>query len=179
MCDCIKDANNQLFDLAKEKAEGKGETIIPITEWGEGWDNVWLGTSVGSPKGLQRMVDLSWVDCKVKFLSLEPLHAELSFDEATIYIPSLETDFFVLPAYDWVIVGGESGNEVGKYRYRPCELSWIEKIVKQCKNSQIPVFVKQMGTHLAKQMGLTDRHGGDISEFPEHLQVRQFPMIKR
>jgi protein gp37 len=76
---------------------------------------------------------------------------------------------------DWVIVGGESGNENGKYRYRPCELDWIEHLIDQCDASDIPVFVKQLGTHLAKKMGLKDRHGGDINEWPEHLRIRQFP----
>ena len=80
---------------------------------------------------------------------------------------------------DWVIIGGESGNDTGKYRYRPCELEWIESIINQCNKFRIPVFVKQLGTHLAKEMKLSDRHGGNIDEFPEHLQIRQFPIIEQ
>jgi len=34
-----------------------------------------------------------------------------------------------------------------------------------------------MGTHLAKQLKMSDRHGGNIQEFPEQLQIRQFPII--
>jgi len=74
-----------------------------------------------------------------------------------------------------VIVGGESGNDTGKYRYRPCELEWIENIVETCQFYGVPVFVKQLGTHLAKQLKLRDRHGRDWSEWPEALRVRQFP----
>ena len=44
-----------------------------------------------------------------------------------------------------------------------------------CWNCRIPVFVKQLGTHLAKELGLKDRHGGDMDEWPEHLRVREFP----
>jgi protein gp37 len=83
--------------------------------------------------------------------------------------------FHVLPAFDWVIVGGESGNENGKYKYRPCELEWIESIVNQCQRNDIPVFVKQLGTFLSKQLKLSDRHGGNINDWPANLQVRQFP----
>ena len=54
-------------------------------------------------------------------------------------------------------------------------LEWIEHIIAQCRQYGIPVFVKQLGTHLAKQMGLQDRHGGDESEWPAHLQIREFP----
>lgn len=73
----------------------------------------------------------------------------------------------------WMVVGGESGNENGKYRYRECKLEWIENIVDKCQNYFVPVFVKQLGTHLAKKLGLKDRHGGNIDEWPEHLRVRQ------
>ena len=31
-------------------------------------------------------------------------------------------------------------------------LKWIEKIVEQCKETNTPVFVKQMGTYLSKQI---------------------------
>ncbi len=133
--------------------------------------NVWIGTSVGSPDGLQRIADLiqgMWRG--IKFLSIEPYHQAidlrpfLSADKVTGKSP-----------IHWVIVGGESGNDNGKYRYRPCELEWIEDVINKCWEADVPVFVKQLGTHLAKKMGLKDRHGGDISEWPEHLRIRQFP----
>ena len=75
----------------------------------------------------------------------------------------------------WVVTGGESGNTTGKYRYRPCDIKWIEKIVTQCKKYNVPVFVKQLGTHLATEMKLSDRHGANIDDFPVNLQIRQFP----
>ena len=51
----------------------------------------------------------------------------------------------------------------------------MELIVQQCDSANIPVFVKQMGTHLAKELNMSDRHGGKIEEFPERLKIRQFP----
>lgn len=112
---------------------------------------------------MQRLNDLIIpVTNTIKFLSIEPLHNR-------VVIP------FVGYLLDWVIVGGESGHETGKYRYRTCELEWIEAIVNQCKEENIPVFVKQMGTYLSKKLGMSDRHGGNIEEFPKHLQLRQFP----
>jgi protein gp37 len=125
------------------------------------------------------MIDLAQVDDPVlKFLSLEPLHGPIDFSAATVYIPVLDVHFSVLPAFDWVIVGGESGNETGKYRYRICELAWIEKIVADCRINHIPVFVKQMGTYLSKQLEMSDRHGGLLEEFPASLQIREFPHYK-
>jgi protein gp37 len=78
---------------------------------------------------------------------------------------------------DWVIIGGESGNETGKYRYRPADVAWFYDLIQQCKEANCPVFVKQMGTAIAKEMKYKDRHGGDMNEWPEPLQIRQFPNI--
>ncbi len=87
-------------------------------DWGDGWDNVWLGTSVGSDNGIQRISDLITVNAKIRFVSFEPLHGPVSnFDISTLI------------KIDWIIIGGESGNEVGKYRYRPCKLEWIEDLI--------------------------------------------------
>lgn len=172
--DIIRKCPQHTFQILTKRPERIKDNLPE--DWGEGWNNVWLGTSVGSQKGIQRMIDLCTVDhCGVKFLSIEPLHDEVDLTAATIYVERLKENFHVLPAIDWVIVGGESGNETGKYRYRPCELEWIEKIVADCKNNTIPVFVKQMGTHLSKRLCMTDRHGGNILEFPTHLRLREFP----
>ena len=75
----------------------------------------------------------------------------------------------------WAIIGGESGHETGKYRYRPCKLEWLRQMSNDLKNFGISVFIKQMGTYLSKEMQLSDRHGGNIEEFPFDLQIREFP----
>lgn len=127
-------------------------------------NNIWFGTSVGSENGKKRIYDLLNVDCKTRFVSFEPLHERVD----------MNLDLTDLMKIHWAIIGGESGNETGKYRYRPCKLEWIEELVKDL----IPtteIFIKQMGTHLAKELKMSDRHGGNIEEFPEHLRIRKFP----
>ncbi len=128
-------------------------------------ENVWLGTSVGSKASTLRIDDILLSPAQKRFVSFEPLHGRLSWFDLS------------LNRIDWVIVGGESGNESGKYRYRPCAIEWIETIVQDCKDSGIPVFCKQLGTYLAKELKLKDRHGRDITEWPESLQIRQFPQL--
>ena len=134
-------------------------------DWGEGWNNVWMGVSVGSQSSVKRIHILEEdIKCKLRFVSFEPLHTRIS------------NNFIGL--IDWIIIGGESGNENGLYKYRPCELEWIEFIVDRYKNHPVyntKIFIKQLGTHLAKQLKLSDRHGGNIKEWPEHLQIREFP----
>jgi protein gp37 len=169
--DIIRKCPQHTFQILTKRPERVND-LLP-KDWGNGWKNVWLGTSIGSQKSIERLRDLIIpVRPGIRFLSLEPLHGEvrLPFEEL------VDMGHSVKQLIDWVIVGGESGNETGKYRYRPCELKWIERIVKDCKEAGPAVFVKQLGTHLAKQMGLKDRHGGDINEWPEHLRIREMPV---
>lgn len=174
MWQIIKQCPHLIFQILTKRPERINQHLPE--DWGEGYKNVWLGTSVGSQKSEQRIKDLALtVDAKVKFLSLEPLHDCIDLVSVKQYYQSLNESFHVFPALDWVIVGGESGNETGKYKYRPCKLEWIEKITNDCQKNDVPVFIKQMGTHLSKQLKMSDRHGGNINEFPKHLQLRQFP----
>lgn len=161
--DIIRKCPQHTFQILTKRPERIMDNV-PY-DWGDGWDNVWLGTSIGSQKAVSRLAELERVNARVKFISFEPLHEKI------------EKNFVGM--VDWVIIGGESGNETGKYRYRPCELEWIERIINGYKNHPVKntaVFVKQLGTHLAKQMSLKDRHGGDINEWPEHLRIREMPV---
>lgn len=179
--DIIRQCPHHTFQILTKRPERIADHLP--ADWGEGWDNVWLGTSVGHYNGIERirhLIDVRHL-CKTLFLSLEPLHGpvyldEYYFDYRLIRNVSEKNRTKLVNLIDWVIVGGESGNKTGQSRYRPCKLEWIESIVNQCKSAVVPVFVKQLGTHLAKELQLKgDRHGGDINNFPSHLRIRQMP----
>lgn len=141
--------------------------------WEEIRGRCWLGTSIGSQESMHRLSDLTChIQPGIKFLSLEPLHGPIDLKLHEF----VDMGHRVKDLIDWVIIGGESGNDKGFYRYRPCELEWIESLINQCREFGTPVFVKQLGTHLAKQLKLSDRHGGNINEWPEHLRIREFPV---
>ena len=80
------------------------------------------------------------------------------------------------PALDWVICGGESGPGA-----RPFNIEWARSVIAQCKAAAVPCFVKQLGAapyidpYRGSNFVLTDRKGGDISEWPEDLRVREYP----
>ena len=95
-------------------------------------ENAWLGVSVESKKhGLPRIDILRSVDCKIRFLSCEPLLEDLGD--------------FSLRGIDWVIVGGESGKKA-----RPMKPAWAIHIQQQCQKQQCPFFFKQWGAYNAK-----------------------------
>ena len=97
---------------------------------------------------------------------------------------------------NWVIIGGESGPGA-----RPCNVEWIRDLVGQCKEADVPAFVKQLGANatgsraelhairgtttdvvfsfdLIAVWDLADKKGGDPSEWPEDLRVREFPEVQ-
>lgn len=170
MWDIIRQCPHLIFQILTKRPERIMGCLPPY--WEEIRERVWLGTSIGSQKSIDRLRDLiDPIQPGIKFLSLEPLHGRIDLPLAKY----VDMGHKIKDLIDWVIVGGESGNETGKYRYRPCEIEWIQHIVAQCTTAGIPVFVKQLGTHLAKQLQLSSRHGSDIAEFPPFLQLRQFP----
>lgn len=86
---------------------------------------------------------------------------------------------------DWIIVGAESGPGA-----RPCDVAWVRSVVKQCRDAGVPCFVKQLG---AQPRGYSnnretedaidaspfdDSKGGDPSEWPEDLRVREMPEVR-
>jgi protein gp37 len=140
-------------------------------DWGSGYDNVWLGTSIGSARDYKMIEDLINVKATVRFLSCEPLLSRLDL-----------MDF--LPGLQWVIVGGESGF---KKDARPFNIEWARSIKEQCQILDVPFFMKQLGSNPVypsaktgnlERMKLTphDHKGDDFEMFPEDLKLRQFPI---
>lgn len=158
--------------------------------------NVWLGVSVeDQQRADERIPALLQTPAAMRFISAEPLLGPIDLHLEWLS-PFQETDARLsrTPRLDWVIVGGESGSTA-----RPCDLRWIERIVSDCEDAEVAIFVKQVGSVPldwskaettgrfrtnpetgrreleVKQARLRDRKGGDMAEWPFALRVRQFP----
>jgi protein gp37 len=158
-----------------------------LLEWLVDWSkehvappNIWVGTSVEDQKRAdERIPHLLGIPARVRFLSMEPLLEDVElFTDAQDPPNSAHA-----PDIDWVILGGESGPGA-----RVCSVEWIRQIVQLCQFIPVPVFVKQLGSRPVtdiqdarggylgfKGLDLNDRKGGDMSEWPEDLRVREFP----
>jgi protein gp37 len=115
-------------------------------------------------------------------VSLEPLLGP-------VVIPSR---YLALGSRAWLVEGGESGKNSRRH-----DIEWARAIYRQAKAAGVAFFEKQLGANAEIQQGCADcdpcaagqrcslgynirmelRHkkGGDISEFPKDLQVREFP----
>lgn len=82
----------------------------------------------------------------------------------------------MLKGINWIIIGGESNQ--GQLIGRDFHAEWIRSLIPICRDMGIALFVKQMGTNAyqsGKKMVLNDHHGGDWTEWPEDLRIRQMP----
>lgn len=66
----------------------------------------------------------------------------------------------------------------------PFNVAWARALVAQCKAAGVACFVKQLGANPVSDVGwsgplkcITDSHGGDWSEWPADLRVRQMPEV--
>lgn len=118
-------------------------------DWGQGWDNVWLGVSV-------EHIDYEWrADClrdipaAVRFVSYEPALGPLHDME--------------LRGLDWVIFGGESG--VG---FRAADAQWSRDMRDACAEAGVAYFHKQLSHRFTERGTMLDG-----------VEVRQYPTPRR
>lgn len=121
-----------------------------VKPWGDGWPNVWLGTTVENQEEADRRIPhLLAVPARVRFLSCEPLLGPVDM----LRTPRAGDTWDWLTgerensggktntaSIDWVICGGESGP-----KSRPTHPRWEESLRAQCSDAGVPYFRKQWG----------------------------------
>jgi len=109
----IRDTPSLVYLILTKRPHRIMECLPP--DWGEGYPNVWLGTSVGCNQTLRRIDHLRRVPVHpeaVRFLSCEPLLEDIA--------PQINLD-----GIGWVICGGESGDGE-EYLWTP-DMKWTPK----------------------------------------------------
>jgi protein gp37 len=183
------------FERIEGGREGEGPWPLP---------NVWLGVSVEDQKRAdERIPHLLQTPAAVRFLSCEPLLGDVDItlgvapsDACCGNAESCPDRSGACPyngprdangdltRIDWVVVGGESGHDA-----RAFHVEWARSIVEQCRDANVAVFVKQLGAKPIRPpdgspddngdiITLRSKKGGDPSEWPEDLRVREFPEVR-
>ena len=168
--------------------------------------NVMLGVSVEDQATAdERIPHLLACPAAVRWVSYEPALGPVDFGLVGTLPASMTGGAYVLAAewLHWIVVGGESGPGA-----RPFDVAWARSVIAQCRDAGVPVFVKQLGavphvgdagagwavtygergrhwrmddnaTDPLTVYEIRDRKGGDMSEWPEGLRVRQWPEVRR
>jgi protein gp37 len=142
--------------------------------------NVWmLVTAEDQERADLRIPILLRTGARVRGVSVEPMLGPVD-----LHMHILD-GWSLVPPLDQVIVGGESGPGA-----RPFDLAWARSVMRQCREAGVAFFMKQMGArpydggeycgelnpHFgARGLTLKSKKGGDPSEWPEDLRVREFP----
>ncbi|MBS3029134.1 MAG: DUF5131 family protein [Dolichospermum sp. DET50] len=164
-------------------------------------DHLWLGYSVCTQKDAEDVYYLLKTPAKIRFLSCEPVLEDIDLSEYLsefigagicdgcgeqrdiLYavdaapVAGLAICNQCIPRLSWCILGGESGHNA-----RVCEIEHLRSLTKACQKAQVRIFIKQLG---AKPMldnapyKISDKKGGILSEFPEDLQIREFPLVNQ
>jgi len=129
--------------------------------------NLWAGTSITSQATTTRIDHLLRVggEGTIHFLSVEPQWGQIDLAKW-------------LPDLDWIIHGGESA-QGGKRNSSAFHVEWALDLIRRCKRRGVAYFLKQLGTVVyrnGQRVHLEDNHGGDWSDWPEKLRVRQMPI---
>ena len=180
--------------------------MMKFAEWfGEWPENVWAGVSVTGLKTVLRIGYLLQVPAARRFVSFEPLVENVGVPiELFGYGDAGSTTHYkrYAPVADrgieLAIIGGESHQN--GHGARPFDVAWARRLIQVARDTPLKVFLKQLGSNvrwsgcsgpgehwpngtLTEDMGcawrvrLKDGHGGDWSEWPEDLRVREFPRV--
>jgi protein gp37 len=117
-------------------------------DWGTGYDNVWLGTTVENNHYVKRAAQLISNPAKVHFISYEPALGPL--------------DKLDLTDIEWVIYGGESGA-----KRRPEDLNWARDMKARCEAAGVAFWFKQTSGLYSGTTPTLD--GEEIHRFPLEL----------
>lgn len=163
------------------------------------FSNIWLGVSVEDQKSAEERIPvLLETPAAVRWVSVEPMIGPVTFRWAkwqSVFKETIEgllvrNHLDGLRRLDWIVVGGESGQSA-----RPMEAEWVRKIVHECREAKVPLFVKQLGARFSDEKNgiagaslnipqeaidllgrrLKHRSGSDMEEWPEELKVREYP----
>jgi protein gp37 len=120
-------------------------------DWGQGYLNVWLGTTIEMNKWLSRAYELAKVPAVVHFWSVEPILEEIILPDD------------IKGKVDWIICGGESGAN-----RRWFDGQWARSLRDQSKKLGISFWMKQMSA-------LKSHEAGRL--VPPDLQIYQLPKL--
>jgi len=171
----------------------KGRGFGVTARWPAQNKSIWLGVSAEDQKTADERIPLLLdTPAAVRWVSAEPLLGPVDLE--AVKVGCAHNSLYCACSapcehskLDWVVVGGESGPGA-----RPCDITWLRSIVHQCKAASVPVFVKQLGAGKRENMltrlqpvsspgmqagyvSYRDSKGGDMTEWPEDLRVREYP----
>jgi protein gp37 len=150
MWELVRTCRNLHFQMLTKRPENI-RRLLPA-DWGDGYPNVWIGTTIEDMRVASRADHLRQIPAVVRFVSYEPAIGPLHDLDLT--------------DIDWVIYGGESGPG-----FRPHDLAWPRAMRDACAAAGVAYFYKQSSA-IRTEMGI-HLDGELIRKFPTPRIVEQ------
>ena len=151
--------------LLKLEMEKDRETLA-LREWLRDWiegtppSNVWVGSPISSQEQADSLIPkLLTIPAVGRFLLCDPLLGPVDLERVVTKRSDApergkpDVSFDCLRGWhggatrpdkariNWVSIGGDTGPNAS-----PCNIDWIRSLVRQCKDSGVPVRVERLGT---------------------------------
>lgn len=147
----IKECHSMVWLLLTKRPQNI-ESMLP-DDWGSGYPNVWLGTTVENQEVADSNVPILLnAPTTKRFLSIEPILGPIDLtriDDDWTCTDALRAQHWIpgqphkpkrVGGIDWVITGGESGKNA-----RPAHPDWYRSLRDQCVEAGVPFHFKQWG----------------------------------
>jgi protein gp37 len=144
----VRDCTHLHFQMLTKRPENIVR-FLP-DDWGDGYSNVWLGTSVEDMRVAGRVDHLRAIPAAVRFISYEPALGSLADLDIT--------------GIDWVIYGGESGPG-----WRSEDKEWAREMKAKCEAEGAAFFHKQSAGHRT-ELGI-ELDGKIVRNYPTPRKV--------
>lgn len=143
----IRKTDNLIWQLLTKRVQGYWNLPIDLMAS----RRVWKGfTAEDQPHYDERWHDMQrWAG--ITWCSYEPAIGPL-------------TTYKVWHKPSWIVFGGESGHS-----RRPCETSWAENLLRECREHNVAFFMKQMSARTPAEGKLL---------IPNHLDIQEFPVTQ-
>jgi len=151
-------------EMAYSQLHPMGDLSVHLQrqDWCKTWPlpNVWVGTTVENQEQADlRIPALLQIPAAVRWVSCEPLLGPIHLDPWYFRTQQTVAERLHHPgALDWVVAGPETGP--GK---RPCEWEWLESLMLDCHDAEIPFFLKKFAD------------GRPVT--PDRIDLRQYPEV--
>jgi len=125
----IRECTNLVWIILTKRPERINECLPD--DWGNGYPNVWLGTTVGVKDSYPRLDHLRAIPCALRIISIEPLLQSL--------------DDIDLTGFSWLLVGGMSGPTWEQNRM---EIRWAAELYEKSRAyPNLAYFYKQSSAY--------------------------------
>lgn len=164
---------NHIFQVLTKRPERMREILTKISPIHMD-ERIWWGVSVEDQKTADKRIPiLLETPAIIRWVSYEPALGPVDFCNlcGINSLTGMEASGFNTEAHlSWVVMGGESGPGA-----RPMDKEWASQLRRQCQEAKVSFFFKQ-GSQDA-QWGMVGYKNFD--QFPEELQVREYPKIEQ